>query len=417
MSTPFEQFAERIANKMIADMKTGVSIFQRPDINYNSALPFNIESGKRYTGPSALALLMQKRDDPRWATSNQANRNHTAVMKGMVGTTIAFPSMYAIRKMENENGPVLKENGKQRTERVKLDEPEIVQARLFNGEQLRKLPKWEKETNSLSPAERSELILKNSGAVIEHGGDDMLYDTRIDTILLPEKQQFATPEQYYAEALHQLAHWTSAEDRLNRPQKASIDQLSNIREELRTNLASLFLAKELNLPFDLNYHVGYMNSWSLLLKDEPLELFDAVDDAQKIVDKVLGFEKKAERKQEAGAEASQETGLQNETGAGQQPDPVIAPDIKYNPEKLTKGEIIPHNGTEFKVLAELKNKVYQMQDTSDGRKFKMSSKDALYNQLLEAKNNSQEIVMNREAEEDELHLDREEDAITFSMAL
>jgi len=27
MSTPFEQFAERIANKMIADMKTGVSIF------------------------------------------------------------------------------------------------------------------------------------------------------------------------------------------------------------------------------------------------------------------------------------------------------------------------------------------------------------------------------------------------------
>jgi len=58
-----------------------------------------------------------------------------------------------------------------------------------------------------------------------------------------------------------------------------------------------------------------------------------------------------------------------------------------------------------------------MQDTSDGRKFKMSSKDALFTQLLEARNNSQEIAMHHEAEEDDLHLDREEDAITFSMAL
>jgi hypothetical protein len=204
---------------------------------------------------------------------------------------------------------------------------------------------------------------------------------------------------------------------LNRPQSESIDQLSNIREELRTNLASLFLAKELNLPYDLNYHVGYTGAWSQLLKEEPGELFEAADDAQKIVDKILGFEKKAERKQEVVAETSRETGTENENAAGQQNDTAVMPDTKHNPEKLTKGEIIPHNGTEFKVLAELKNKVYQMQDTSDGRKFKMSSKDALYSQLLEAKNNSQEIVMNHEAEQDDLHLDGEEDAITFSMAL
>ena len=40
---------------------------------------------------------------------------------------------------------VVKDNGKQRTERVKLDEPKQVEAWLFNGEQMRKLPKWEKE--------------------------------------------------------------------------------------------------------------------------------------------------------------------------------------------------------------------------------------------------------------------------------
>lgn len=94
----FKPLSEKIANKMITDLKTGNSIFQRPDINANSALPFNIESGKNYTGPSALVLLMQKRDDPRWGTSNQANRNHTAVVKGATGTWINFMTNYEIQK-------------------------------------------------------------------------------------------------------------------------------------------------------------------------------------------------------------------------------------------------------------------------------------------------------------------------------
>ena len=390
----FKPLSEKIAGKMIADLKTGNSIFQRPNNGLHSALPFNIESGHKYVGPSALVLLMQKRDDPRWATFNQANRNHTAVMKQMTGTFINFLSSYEIQKVVDEEGqPVLKENGKQRTERVKLEQPKEVDALLFNGEQLRKLPKWEKEPNMLSPAERAEVILTNSKAMIEHGGDDMFYDTRSDTIILPEMEQFASPEQYYAEALHQMAHWTAAEGRLNRPHESSIDQLTNLREELRTNLASLFISKELNLPYELNYHEAYVNSWAALLKDEPGELFKAANDAQKIVDQVLGFEKQVEEKQEEeqheDEEEHQEQKQETDHETGQDDTRIVA-------DKLNKGEVIPHNGTEFKVLAELKNKVYQMQDLGDKRKFKMGSDSGLFTALLEAKNNSQEVVLNRE---------------------
>ena len=88
MSTPFKPLSEQITGKMIADLKVGTSIFQRPNNSLNSTLPFNIESGHRYAGPSALVLLMQKRDDPRWGTSNQANRNHTAVVKGATGCPV-----------------------------------------------------------------------------------------------------------------------------------------------------------------------------------------------------------------------------------------------------------------------------------------------------------------------------------------
>ncbi len=296
MSTPFKPLSEQITGKMIADLKAGTSIFQRPNNSLKSALPFNIESGHRYAGPSALILLMQKRDDPRWGTSNQANRNHTAVVKGATGSLIQFMSNYEYQKMvDGEGQPVLKENGKQRTERIKLEEPKQVDAWLFNGEQMRNIEKWEKEPNILSPAERAQVILDNSKAVIENGGEDMFYDRQLDAIIIPEMEQFASPEQYYAEALHQLAHRTNAVEALDRPQVGN-DPGGMISEELRTNLASLFLSKELNLPYDLNDHVGYVQSWSAIMKEDPSELFKAASDAQKIVDHILGFEQHIEEK-------------------------------------------------------------------------------------------------------------------------
>ena len=412
MSTPFKPLSEKIAGKMIADIKTGTSIFQRPNNSLNSALPFNIESGHRYAGPSALVLLMQKRDDPRWGTSNQANRNHTAVNKGATGAWISFMSNYEYQKVVDDKGnPVLKENGKQRTERVKLEEPKQVDACLFNGEQMRKLPKWEKEPQELSPAERAKVILDNSKAVIEHGGDDMLYDRQTDMIVLPEMEQFASPEQYYAEALHQLAHWTAADDRLNRPEQSSMHEAVNIKEELRTNLASLFLSKELNLPYDLNYHVGYMNSWAQVLKEEPGELFKAAGDAQKIVDHIMAFEQQVEEKQEVAqdnqaADERQQSGSVAETGLD---------NSKFNPERLTKGEIIPYNGTEFKVIAELKNNVYNMQDLGDKRKFKMASDSGLFASLIEARNNSQEISTVVEEQVDEERFEEQEESNEYQM--
>jgi antirestriction protein ArdC len=390
MSTPFKPLSEQITGKMIADLKAGTSIFQRPNNSLNSALPFNIESGHRYAGPSALILLMQKRDDPRWGTSNQANRNHTAVVKGATGSLIQFMSNYEFQKMvDGEGQPVLKENGKQRTERIKLDEPKQVDAWLFNGEQMRNIEKWEKEPNILSPAERAQVILDNSKVVIENGGEDMFYDRQLDAIIIPEMEQFASPEQYYAEALHQLAHRTNALEALDRPQVGN-DPGGMISEELRTNLASLFLSKELNLPYGLNDHVGYVQSWSVMMKEYPAELFKAASDAQKIVDHILGFEQQIEEKQEA--EQTQQSENANEIGTAAETQ-IDTP--KIDPTKLTEGEVIPHNGTDFKVIKAQKNNVYQMQDLGSERKFKMSSKDVLFNELLDARNNSQEVAASR----------------------
>jgi hypothetical protein len=152
--------------------------------------------------------------------------------------------------------------------------------------------------------------------------------------------------------------------------------------------------KELNLPYDLNDHVGYVQSWSVIMKEDPAELFKAASDAQKIVDKILGFEQQIEEKQET------EQTQQSETEIGTVAETQIDTP-KIDPTKLTGGEVIPHNGTEFKVIKVQKNNVYQMLDLGSERKFKMSSKDVLFNELLDARNNSQEVAASRNVSAEE----------------
>lgn len=381
----YKPLSERVAAKLATELKTGVSVLQRPENSPNSAMPFNIETGNRYPGASALILLMQKREDPRWATFNQANRNRTAVLKGATGTYINFTTQYEFQKAMKDGEPVLKPDGKPRFDKVRLDEPKEVEVKLFNGEQLRKLPKWERHAEMSSPAERAETILQKSGATIEHDGDEMSYRKGSDSLVLPEPKQFANQEQFLAEALHQLVH----REMENQPKRM---EQTMVKEELRANIASLFLAREIGLPFELNYHDGYANSWAQLMKDEPGELFKAAEDAQMIADKIIGYEKVIE--QQRSGENGQETGAETGQKAGDDKQQDTTRDSPgYDPEKLTKGEIIPHNGTEFKVLAVLKNNVYNMQDLSDKRKFKMDTGSGLFASLINTRNHSQEAAV------------------------
>ena len=382
--SPYKPLSERMAATMATELKKGVSVLQRPENNPNAAMPFNIMTGNRYPGATALTLLMQKKDDPRWATFKQANLNHTAVNKNATGSWISFTTQYEYQAAMKDGQPVMKDNGKPRYDKVRLDEPKEVEFKVFNGEQLRKLDKWEKPPQEVAPAERAEAILANSGANIEHDGDEMSYHKGSDSIIIPEPEQFANFEQYLSEALHQLVH-----RELENQQET--EQVGLVKPELRTNIASLFIAKEIGLPFDLNYHAGYANSWAQLLTDEPGELFKAAEEAQVLVDRVLGFEQKIEQQQETGEDQSQAQDMEPEDGKV-----VDENAVKHDATKLNKGEIIPYNGTEYRVVSELKNKVYQMQDLGDNRKFKMSSKDELFNSLLNARNNSQEQVVNRD---------------------
>ncbi len=379
MSKEFKPLPEQISEKMIVAIRDGKSVFQKP-MNANASSqfmqPFNASTGKNYTGPAALILMMQDKADPRWMTSNQASFNKTHVLKGSKGTLINFFTNNITRPVMKDGEQVKKENGFPQTERVTLDKPQLVDAWLFNGSQLNEMPAYEPAEYLLSPQERAQKVIDAIDAVFEGEESMMAFSPHTDTFL-QEKDAFPSPELYYAAALHERAHWISHDSKFNR-QADGPDADNLVKEELRTNIASILISAELNLPYDPEVHANRLDAFMQLMKDEPNELFKAASDAQKIADFVLSLEPKI--------------GLEEQLTAS-----------KSNPDKLEKGDVINYNEAQYTVIRPLKNKVFEMD--KDGEKFKMSMKDGLYNSLLDAKKNPQQLDRSVTTEE---HLEQEE---------
>lgn len=392
MEPNYPPLSEKVAQKLIADFKAGTSIFQKPVKDEGKAafaLPYNPATNKNYRGHVALILLMQEREDPRWMSFDKASYNKTPVKKEEKGTWINFYANSEIRPVLNDKGEQeLKENGKPKTQVVELDKPVLKQSALFNGGQLKNMPDWRQaleEKNTLqpfSPTERAQNIIAASKVTLCENNNAVFYDPAADKIEVPEKDLFQSPENYYSTVLHEMTRWATHDSRLDEPMKAEAGTEVFFRDELRTNIASLLIGSELDLGYEMSNAEELISNWSEILKKDPAELFQAASDAQVIADYVLSFEPKLELKKEL-----------------TQP---IA-----NREKLAKGDVIPYNDLEYKVLGELKNNKFQVQE-STGRKFTLAPKDVLYTKLIEAINNPLEKSANKEVKTEELVLAEEE---------
>ncbi|TOK33231.1 DNA primase, partial [Vibrio parahaemolyticus] len=194
-------------------------------------------------------------------------------------------------------------------------------ATVFNGEQIDGMPPLEQKekTQTWDAVERAEHILKASGANIRHGEHDRaFYRPSTDSIHLPDKEQFPTADNYYATALHELGHWTGHSSRLDRDMAHPFGSEGYAKEELKAECFSLIMGDELGIGHDPEQHAAYVGSWIKALQDDPLEIFRATSDAEKMSNYVLAFEQKLVQEQdqaqaqtlEAAPEQTQEAGMQ-----------------------------------------------------------------------------------------------------------
>ncbi len=289
-----KKFHETVAEKLIEQLKKGTAPWQKPwqAGEPGTLLPTNPTTGKRYKGINAIQLLSLGHVDQRWMTYKQAFAVGARVRKGEQGTSVQY---WKFAKKHSETEALSAEQS------VTLARPRVFFATVFNAAQIDGLPVTgagrEREWNGV---ERAEKILQACGALLYHGGQNRaFYRPATDSIHLPEKAQFPSAQQYYATALHELGHATGHASRLARDLAHVFGSAGYAREELRAEIASMILGDELGIGHDPAQHAAYVGAWIVALQDDPLEIFRAAADAEKIRDYVLGLEPK--QVQELGA--------------------------------------------------------------------------------------------------------------------
>jgi antirestriction protein ArdC len=298
-------FRQEVTDRIIQMLETGVAPWQKPWNPADASLdmPMNPTTGKAYRGGNAIHLmatgLQRGYGDPRWMTYRQGANLAWQVRKGEKGTQIEFWEVKAgrdtrsqpVRDGDSEEHQPPDEHDERRGDRL-IHRVYTV----FNAKQIEGIPEWTaKQRSVFGVVEAAEQILQNSGATILHDQADRAFYNRLaDSIHLPAKHAFNDAAGYYGTALHELAHWSGHPSRLNRAtltESYRFGDLSYAKEELRAELASVFLAAERGIPHDPEQHAAYVSSWIDVLKQDKNEIFRAAHDASRAADFLLALER------------------------------------------------------------------------------------------------------------------------------
>lgn len=159
MSNPIE-YRKALTTKIIDALENGTAPWVKPwDENKpRLGMPFNVVSERSYRGGNSLWLQTQSFDDPRWCTYKQAQEKGWQVNKGEKATVVEYWQWDEIQKDEVGN-----------TTRVKLENPRVFYAHVFNLQQMQNAPAIDQQkTQDWQPEEQAEQILKNANPQIIH---------------------------------------------------------------------------------------------------------------------------------------------------------------------------------------------------------------------------------------------------------
>lgn len=276
-----ENVYQIITNQIIEKLEAGVAPW-RKEWGSTSVLGANqsLVSRKPYRGVNALITACAGFDSPYWLTFKQAKEMGGSVRKGEVGTKVCY--LGQAEKKDQATG----------------EESSYSFLRyytVFNVEQCDGIeyPKPEKvqgpEFNPIAACE--QLVLDTQlRSVIRHAGGQAFYSPRLDSITMPVREAFRSPEGYYATLFHEMGHATGHESRLDRglDAPAAFGTPDYSKEELVAEMAAAFLCAETGIaPATLDNSAAYLSGWIKVLKGDSRLIVSASAQGQKAADYIL----------------------------------------------------------------------------------------------------------------------------------
>jgi antirestriction protein ArdC len=150
-----------------------------------------------------------------------------------------------------------------------------------------KMAKFEKTNLNIEPDAGIEKWIEDTGARIRNydlSGESNHYNKATDVINLYPRKAFRDNNCYYSTVLHELIHWTGAENRLNRKEMTEYSSATDKRakEELTAEIGAVILKNLHGLKKSEN-NQAYINSWISYLKNNPNEIIAGAGRAEKAV--------------------------------------------------------------------------------------------------------------------------------------
>ena len=281
--------------------------------------PRNALNDKPYRGVNAMYLSYVAREkgyaDPRWCTYRQAQEQGWQVRKGEKSALIEYWAYFDTKTKKMLSWSEVRKLYQE--DREYFDKYLQLRSRcynVFNAQQMDGIPERKAHGTDIGAlrAQRDTLVQNMGYTYREEPGSGAFYRESTDTVTLPPEETFVDTYGYMATFLHESAHASGHESRLNRDLSGSFGSEAYAREELRAEIASAFTAQAIGLrltPEQLEYqtrqHCAYVQSWSAALKDAPEELYRAIRAAEQISDYLLeqgGFQQLQTRQEPVQAE-------------------------------------------------------------------------------------------------------------------
>ena len=300
---------KQLVDKVMENLEKGNLFWTQGWVS--SGAPESAITGKKYCGINNLFLsliaMSENYGDNRWATFKQMEEKGWTFKKDEEGNSLAKGKGASIEYYEMRD-----KETKRRFDRSVLDgmtaseQQEYMDKnvywlrkfyRVFNCSLMDGVPVKEKPQIDVNDRnDRAEAILdywdKNEAKII-YGGSRAFYRTDTDEVHLPERADFKSMPEFYSTALHEIGHSTGHESRLNRDLSGRFGSEDYAMEELRAEIASIFMEQDLEIePSEgrLQNNAAYIQSWKEEIKENPNALFTAITDADKIAKYVSGKE-------------------------------------------------------------------------------------------------------------------------------
>ena len=303
-SQTLESVSRAFADLLVAKIESMTQSWHKPWISGNGSFPYNVVSGRSYTGTNALTLLILTEIkgfmSPAYLTFRQAKELGLGIRKGSRQFPVVFWKPYYAAATASDGHPrfISAEDFR--------DLPAAEQARYKKQFALRYYLVLNLDQTDFAERypERWEQLLRKQGLkvpqgaahpVLEHmldtqswvcpisllAGDAAFYIPSKDCIVLPRREQFSDLEAFYSTLLHEMSHSTGAASRLNRHLE---DRTRYGREELVAEFSAALAGYGLGVFSSLREeNAAYLKGWLEQIREDPKFLFSVLTDVQNAV--------------------------------------------------------------------------------------------------------------------------------------